>query len=151
VDRSEVVLLLTLAGTYDYRKVGDADVESWFLALDDVGFVDAKVAVVRHYRESTDRMMPAHVRRGVKVIRDERKRLNPHEVRALPSRFETDMNRQVRMERGAATVHDVLATLAVHMDMRSPAPTSALDELRAITAGPGWSADGDNAESEATL
>lgn len=145
MDKPEVVLLLTLAGTYDYRKVGDADVEAWHLALHDVDFDDAKAAVVAHYRATRDRLMPADVRQGVKAIREERKRAERHEARELPSQFEVDMNRQVRMERGAASVHEVLAEIATHLDRKTPAPVSALDELRAITAGPDWA----DTESEA--
>jgi hypothetical protein len=145
VDRSEVVLLLTLAATFDYRKTGDADIEAWYLALDDLDLDDAKTAVVQHYRNTTDRLMPAHVRQGVKAIRAERTRHEPHEIRSLPSRFEDDMGRQVRIERGAASARQVLAPLIEHLAARSDAAPamSALDELRAITAGPGWSTDDD--------
>lgn len=146
MNRPEVVVLLTLAGTYDYRKVGDADVESWHLALGDVDFDDAKNAVVRHYREFTDRLMPAHVRNGVKVIRDERRRLEPSEARALPSPFEEDINRQVRMEAGAATVREVLSRLTAHLEGKSAPPVSAMERLRAITAGPDWNGDEQTAD-----
>ncbi|WP_045740886.1 hypothetical protein [Actinoplanes rectilineatus] len=138
MDRAEVVLLLTLAGTFDYRKVGDADVEAWHLALDDIPLDDAKAAVVRHYRESRERLMPADVRQGVKAIRAERRRLEPSDARALPSKFEDDMNRQVRMSAGAATVREVLAAIGAHLESQSPPPVSAMDQLRAITAGPDW-------------
>lgn len=145
MDKSEVVLLLAFAGTYDYRKVGDADIEAWHLAVGDLDFEDAKAAVVAHYRNTADRMMPFHVRQGVKVIREERKRQEKHEVRELPSRFEPDMNRQVRMEAGAATAREVLARITAHLEERTPAPLSALDELRAITAGPDWAEDSEAA------
>lgn len=141
MNKSEVVLLLTLAGTFDYRKVGDADVEAWHLALDDVDFADAKAAVVRYYRESRERLMPADVRQGVKAIRAERRRQEPSEARALPSKFEDDMNRQVRMRAGAAKVHEVLAALGAHFAEQSPPPVSAMEQLRAITAGPDWNVD----------
>lgn len=145
MDKPDVVLLLTLAGTYDYRKVGDADVEAWYLAVGDLDLEEAKAAVVRHYRESTDRLMPAHVRVGVKAIRDERRRAAPSEARALPSRFEPDMSRQVRISRGAATVRDVLAPLMTHLAEKSghDHELSALDQLRELTAGPGWHTDGE--------
>ena len=145
MNRAEVVLLLTLAGTFDYRKVGDADVEAWYLALDDIDLEDAKAAVVRHYRESTDRMMPAHVRRWVKTFKDERRRLEPSEARQLPSKFEPDMNRQVRMQAGAAQVREVLAAIGAHFEATSPPPALAIDQLRALTAGPNWD---DNGEEE---
>ena len=138
MNKAEVVLLLTLAGTYDYRKTGDADVEAWYLALDDIGLDAAKAAVVRHYRDSTDRLMPAHVRRGVRAIREEQRRHEPAEARALPSRFESDLGRDLRARRGAATVRELLAQITDHLaDQANPA-LPAVEKLRAITAGPGW-------------
>lgn len=68
----EVVDLLTLAASFDRRKVGDADADAWFMAVGDLPFEDAKVAVVKHYRDSGDWLMPVHVRRLVKQIREER-------------------------------------------------------------------------------
>ncbi len=104
---AEVVLVLTLAGTFDYRN-------------------------------TTDRLMPAHVRQGVKAIRDERRRQMPSEARSLPSPFEEDMNRQVRMEAGAAQVREVLAQITSHLERKSTPPVSAMQQLREITAGPQW-------------
>lgn len=138
VNKSEVVLLLTFAATFDHRKTGEADVEAWHLALDDLPFDDAKQAIVAHYREQTDRLMPAHVRAGVKAIRDERRRQMPSEARALPSPFEQDMNRQVRMEAGAAQVREVLSRITSHLESKSQPPVSAMQQLREITAGPEW-------------
>lgn len=147
MDKSDVVLLLAFAGTYDYRKTGDADVEAWHLAVGDLDFEDAKAAVVAHYRSTTDRMMPAHVRQGVRVIRDERKRVEKHANRELPSPFERDINRQVRMEAGAATVREVLAKLTSHLESKTPPPVSAMEQLRAITAGPDWVGDEHDGET----
>lgn len=141
MDKSDVVLLLAFAGTYDYRKTGDADIEAWYLAVGDLDFEDAKQAVVAHYRSTDVRMMPFHVRQGVKAIRAERRRQEPSEALELPSPFEEDMNRQVRMEAGAAQVRDVLAAITSHLESKSPAPVSAMEQLRAITAGPEWDAE----------
>lgn len=143
MDKSQVVLLLAFAGTYDYRKTGDADVEAWYLAVGDVDFEDAKQAVVTHYRNTDQRMMPFHLRQGVKAIREERKRVEKHANRELPSPFEYDINRQVRMEAGAATAREVLARLTQHLEGRSQPPVSAMEKLRAITAGPDWTDEQD--------
>lgn len=139
MNKSEVVLLLTFAATYDHRKTGEADVEAWYLALDDLPFDDAKAAIVAHYREQTDRIMPAHVRKGVRAIRDERRRLKPSEALQLPSRFEDDEDRTDRARRGSAQVQTVLAELAQRMQDRSEnIPDQAMKELREITDGPAW-------------
>ncbi len=134
----ETTRLLAACALYDYRPVEKADGLAWHHVIGDLDFEDAMEAVRRHYAESTDRMMPAHVRQGVKAIRAERRRLEPSEARALPSKFETDMNRQVRMAAGAAQVREVLAAIGAHLEAQSPPPVSAMEQLRAITAGPDW-------------
>ncbi|HEY6117149.1 MAG TPA: hypothetical protein VI172_14450 [Candidatus Dormibacteraeota bacterium] len=146
MDKSHVVLLLAFAGTYDYRKTGDADVEAWYLAIGDLDIEDAKQAVVMHYRNTDQRMMPFHVRQGVKAIRDERRRAEKHTNRELPSPFERDINRQVRMEAGAATVREVLAKFTTHLEGKTEPPASAMEQLREITAGPDW--DGTEQDGE---
>lgn len=142
----EAARLLSACAMYDYRTIEEADGLAWHHVIGDLDFDDAMEAVRRHYQASTDRMMPAHVRQGVRAIREERRRLEPSEARQLPSRFEDDMNREVRMEAGAARVREVLAEITAHLDQRSPAPVSAMEQLRAITAGPQWADD----ESEDT-
>jgi hypothetical protein len=137
----EAARLLSACAMFDYRPIEEADGLAWHHVIGDLDFDDAMEAVRRHYAESTDRMMPAHVRAGVKAIRTERRRMEPSEALALPSKFEDDMNRQVRMEAGAAQVRDVLAALGTHWESKSAPPVSALDQLRAITAGPDWDAD----------
>jgi hypothetical protein len=68
----EVVDLLTLVASYDRRTVGEADVDAWLMATGDLPFDDAKVAVVKHYRESREWLMPVDVRRHVRAIREAR-------------------------------------------------------------------------------
>ncbi|MFI5938622.1 hypothetical protein [Actinoplanes sp. NPDC051494] len=145
MDKPEVVLLLTLAGTFDYRRVGDADVEAWHLALDDIDFVDAKAAVVAHYRATRDRLMPVDVRQGVRTIRDARHAQEPTAARQLPGRFEDDADRADRARRGAAPVHAVIAEIAQRMQQRADhVPGAAMNRLRELTDGPAW-ADSDEA------
>jgi hypothetical protein len=137
----EAARLLAACAMYDFRTVEKADGIAWHHVIGDLDFDDAMEAVRRHYQNSTDRMMPAHVRQGVKAIRAERRRQEPSEALALPSPFEEDMNRQVRMEAGAAGVREVLARITSHLDQKSPAPVSAMEQLRAITPGPDWASD----------
>lgn len=133
--------LLAACAMYDFRSVETADAAAWHHVIGDLDYDDAMEAVRLHYQQSTDRMMPAHVRQGVKAIRAERARREKHEARELPSPFEEDMNRQVRMQAGAAQVREVLAEITAHLERKSPAPVSAMDQLRAITVGPDWAAD----------
>lgn len=68
----EVVDLLTLMASYDRRTVGKADVAAWQQVVGDLPFGDCEQAVIAHYRDSTDWLMPAHVRQRVKAMRADR-------------------------------------------------------------------------------
>lgn len=61
MNTQEAAALLAVAAAFDNRKP-DADAAmAWAAALHDVRFEDARDAVVAHYRESSDWMMPAMV------------------------------------------------------------------------------------------
>jgi hypothetical protein len=68
----EVGLLLARMALFDARTVGDSDVAAWYGVVGDLELVDAIEAVSWHYGASTDRIMPADVRAGVRVVRDRR-------------------------------------------------------------------------------
>lgn len=74
----EVGKLLGLMSLADYRKVPDdpaqrdAMIAFWLSLIGDLSYEDAVEAVRGHYAQSTERMMPAHVRAGVRSIRQER-------------------------------------------------------------------------------
>jgi hypothetical protein len=66
-------LLAVIAG-YDRRTVGESDVDAWARALDDpripnMGLTECVDAVVLHYRETTDFIMPSHILTRVKAER----------------------------------------------------------------------------------
>lgn len=68
----EVVDLLTTAAAYDRRTVGEADAIAWHAAVGDLPFEDSRGAVVAHYQESREWIMPADIRRRVKEARRQR-------------------------------------------------------------------------------
>jgi len=68
----EVGKLLGFAALYDNRKVDVPDVVAWHRVLGDLPYTDAEDAVAAHYTDSTERLMPAHVRQRVKAIRGKR-------------------------------------------------------------------------------
>lgn len=103
----ETALVLAKCAAFDQRTVGGADVSAWFEVLGRLEFQDALDAVARHYSETRDRAMPSDILAHGRRIRDERTR-SPHEIRALPSRFESDEVRAVRMRNGLALVAEVL-------------------------------------------
>ncbi len=74
--------LLARAALYDNRKVDTPTVIAWHHILGDVPYPDCEQALAAHYAESTDWLMPAHVRRRVMEIRN--KRLQETEIPAPP-------------------------------------------------------------------
>jgi hypothetical protein len=70
MNASEAALLLGVCAAYDRRTVGEVDAMAWAEALDDIELDDAKTAVVQHYRNTRDWIMPADVRKLVKAIRE---------------------------------------------------------------------------------
>lgn len=81
--RDQVIDLLTCAAAYDRRTIGEADVAAWTLAIGDLPFGDAQAAIVAHYSETTDWLMPAHVRTRVKRARE--LNLARHPIPELPA------------------------------------------------------------------
>lgn len=61
--------VLAKCASYDRRKTGDAETIAWYQVLGDLAYDDCIAAVVAHYRETTDWIMPAHIRNRVKDIR----------------------------------------------------------------------------------
>jgi hypothetical protein len=118
MNRVEVALLLTAAAARDLRTIGEADVLAWFEDIGDLDYQDCRAALRLHYRDSTERIMPAHVRRLVRQVRDERRRLEgQHEVRALPSRFEDDDTRGMRIRDGVQQCRDVLTEVMARLEV----------------------------------
>jgi hypothetical protein len=72
MDAREIARVLTKAAAFDLRTVGEGDILAWADAIGDLDLPDALAAVSRHYRTSTERLMPAHIRRHVDEIRRER-------------------------------------------------------------------------------
>lgn len=134
---SEVAKVLAKCSAYDLRTVGRADVSAWSEILGDVLLVDALDAVTRYYRESSNRAMPADVLRHSKAAK--RDRLREERVRsdaiALPSKFETDEQRDART---AARMAEVRAEVRHPKPPVRPAYRNAMEELRSITTGPRW-------------
>lgn len=113
MNKTDVVTLLAKVTAFDQRTVGEADVLAWHEVLADVDLDDALAAVSRHYRDSPDRIMPSHVRLHARSIRYDRMRIEQKAApRELPSRFETDEDRDARTAAGVAKVRAVLDELA---------------------------------------
>ena len=70
MNAKEAGKLIGLMALYDNRKQEDpADVVAWLKVAGDLRYADCDAAVVAHYRESRERIMPADIRQRVAVIR----------------------------------------------------------------------------------
>lgn len=123
---AEVARVLAKASAYDQRTIGEADVAAWHEILGRYDFQDALGAVARHYTETHERLMPAHLLRHIKAIRDDRRRLErTAEPLALPSRFEDDELRNVRIKEGVTQCRDAIQPV---MDMLAERRRKRLEE-----------------------
>lgn len=68
----ETIDLLALAAAFDRRNIGESDTVAWHAALGDIPFADAQTAVIDHYREHREFIMPADVWTRVKAVRRDR-------------------------------------------------------------------------------
>jgi hypothetical protein len=61
VNPEDIGLVLGDAAAFDNRTVGKADSLAWFKVIGHLGVEEAREAVLAHYSETADRIMPAHV------------------------------------------------------------------------------------------
>lgn len=73
---AEAQVLIAMAAAYDNRKPDPDAAKAWAAALDGLPFDDCRAVVIQHYRTSTDWLMPATIRAGVRRIRN--KRIDEH-------------------------------------------------------------------------
>jgi len=69
---AEAQLLLGIAASFDNRKPNEEAAVAWSHALDGIRFIDARDAIVAHYRVSDEWLMPSKVISEVKRIRSKR-------------------------------------------------------------------------------
>jgi len=72
VEIRETALIVGLVAKGDNRKVDKETIVWWHDLIGDLSFKDAQCAVRQFRRESTEWLMPAHVRRLVAAYRAER-------------------------------------------------------------------------------
>ncbi|MET8908370.1 hypothetical protein [Micromonospora sp. NPDC004551] len=108
----EAAAVLAKAQAYDRRTVGEADIRAWQEALADVALADALAAVTAHYRDSTDWLMPAHVRARVAQAHAARQQA---ERDAAHDRFAELQAAQPTPTRSFGTVRELLDSLGVEL------------------------------------
>lgn len=128
--KSQIALLLTACAARDQRTIGETDVLAWSEDLGDLDYDDALQAVSLHYRESTDRIMPAHVRRQCRIIRD--KRRAGQNIAAIKASVQPSDEERIR--RNKARLAEVMAQIAekrsVPAVVAEPEMLSESDKIR---------------------
>lgn len=125
---AETAGLLAAAAAYDQRTVGITDVAAWHKAIGHLNHTDAVTAVARYYALNRDRIMPSDVHAGVLAIRNDRATQRHSEALAIPSRFETDDDRDLRLQRGMATCRDILSPILDRLAAERTAHQAQLTE-----------------------
>jgi len=74
--------LLATCASFDRRTTGPLDAIAWQKVLRDESYADCERAVIEHYRNSEDWLMPARIRRLVHAARAERLRRERQQVPA---------------------------------------------------------------------
>jgi hypothetical protein len=69
----ETSAVLGKAAGFDNRTIGQANLLAWHEVLGDLDVRDCLNAIAQHHRESTEYLMPAHVRRIAEKLRTERR------------------------------------------------------------------------------
>ena len=137
----ETVDLLTVAAAFDQRTVGEGDAMAWYAVVGDLDFADARQAVIGHYTDTTDRIMPAHVRQRVKALRRDRlaREIVPApdpEIADEPGRYRAELKADIRKIADGLSVQK-----AIGGPVREDGPPEGWTEARARLAAARESAD----------
>lgn len=164
MNTTEITALLAVCSSFDSRKPNPETVQAWLAAIGDLEFTAARDAVVAHYQESREWIMPADIRGKVRRARRDRidddvipmpRGLDPDDTaayirviaagrRALADGVTLDepdgLTRRNLRELGPAPIATVSETdaeeRAEYMDRLRSAQRSAAHELKAATRTP---------------
>ena len=74
MDIKQAGLILAKIALIENREATNETIWAWHEILADVGFEDGMEALLRHYRNSTESCKPAHIVRGAREVKEERKK-----------------------------------------------------------------------------
>lgn len=121
MNHAETHDVLRLAASFDNRRFDDVAVIAWQAALDDIPFADGRAALLDHFRESAEYLMPVHIRRGALYIDRERRRAERERSERLA--LEAEASEPTRYDRSDETRALIAA-------LRDSLPEGDPDKLR---------------------
>jgi len=74
MDIKQTGILLAKIALIENREATNETILAWNEILADVNFDDAMEALLQHYRHSTESCKPAHIVRGARAIKEEKKK-----------------------------------------------------------------------------
>lgn len=135
---TQVSNVLACAAAFDNRTIGTADIIAWWRVIGHLSQGEAEDAVIAHYTESTDRIMPGHILARVKKIHAERlgrtpdalPDADPDDVAAWLAALREGRNRVATGQLEARPVREAIETTFVYVKSkwsREVAPLRALE------------------------
>jgi hypothetical protein len=127
LNATEAGELVALMALYDNRKVSDPDIVAWLKVIGDLDHADCEMAVLAHYRESRERIMPADVRIRVKAIRRDRLTREitpapPAELTDQPGRYRAALQAGIKRIADGRSLHRAIGQLPA----KQPPPIAEL-------------------------
>lgn len=110
--------VLAVAAAFDNRTVGRTDIVAWHAVIGHLNATEARDAVLAHYADTADRLMPAHVLGRVKKIRALRIAARPD---ALPDVDPDDVGAYLRALRDGR--------MPAHADLPGPVNPQAVERV----------------------
>lgn len=133
---TDAAKLLTVCAAYDRRKPDEDQAQAWALALNGLDFLPCRDAIVAHYQESREWIMPADIRgrvrraRAAAISHDEALELPPHD----PDDTELHMRLLVEARAEAAEGRTYQPTGLVRRNLRElGGPVRRVSDLDAET------------------
>jgi len=74
MDIKQTGVILAKIALIENREATNETILAWHEILSDLNYEDSLEALVQHYRHSTESCKPAHIVRGARAIKEEKKK-----------------------------------------------------------------------------
>ncbi len=141
MNATEAGELVALMALYDNRKASDPDIVAWLKVIGDLQYDDCESAVVAHYQETRERIMPADIRKRVRATRRDRidraiPTAPPAELADDPGRYRAELKARIRQIADGRSLNRAIAPPAPKGESAA-ALTEARSKMGAALERPG--------------